>query len=56
MCVRKRKWGLGVAKLNTSLLGVDIRAVKEMPLRFEKITEVPSANLNSIAQPRKSQS
>lgn len=27
-----RKWGLGVAKLNTLLLGANIGAVKEKPL------------------------
>lgn len=51
-----RKWGLGVAKLNTLLLGANIGAVKEMPLRFEEITGVPCNYLNLITQSKTSHS
>lgn len=52
-----RKWGLGgVAKLNTLLLGANIGAVKEMPLRFEEITGVPCNYLNLITQSETSHS
>lgn len=51
-----RKWGLGVAKLNTLLLGANIGAVKEMPLGFEEITGVPCNFLNLITQSETSHS